>query len=335
MTWTGRGRSSALAFVAATLLLALPSFAGASTTRVTGNPPPWTGPILSAVAWGKSSVIAFGPAGSNSGIYVINPAGGGRHKISTVGGGDEGLSISPDGQTLLFGSGSSMREVRTNGSGGHGLGVGFAPVWSPDGTKIMFERNDGIYIMNADGTGSHKLVTNNNIAVSGEPTWSPNGMKIAYTACSAPDLSQPCEHQSGYDVYVIGVDGSGKHRVTPTSGYPQCPAWSAIGRLAFLAADNTGAIVQAGGGLKTFTVGGCPVWSPNGHQLATTTAKGVDLFDDNGANPTHLTILPNSFTRFLTVAWSGNGKSLAVVGGASAKQLYVINADGSGLKKLF
>ena len=56
------------------------------------------------------------------------------------------------------------------------------PVWSPDGTKIVFESTRSgdvdIYLMNADGTGQIQLT--NDPAVDNQATWSPDGTKIVF-----------------------------------------------------------------------------------------------------------------------------------------------------------
>lgn len=74
--------------------------------------------------------------------------------------------------------------------------------------KIAFtsdrDGNREIYVMNPDGTGQVRL-TNKSI-VDDHPIWSPNGTKIAF-------LSQNVS--SGFAIFVMNSDGSGKTEVTP------------------------------------------------------------------------------------------------------------------------
>jgi Tol biopolymer transport system component len=48
------------------------------------------------------------------------------------------------------------------------------PSWSPDGKKIAFTANDGIHVINVDGTGETQL-TENLGTHEWSPTWQPNG----------------------------------------------------------------------------------------------------------------------------------------------------------------
>ncbi|HSL66812.1 MAG TPA: hypothetical protein VK977_01470 [Actinomycetota bacterium] len=57
----------------------------------------------------------------------------------------------------------------------------FDATWSPDGTEIAYrsERNNGdpeIWLMNADGSGQHRLTRGLS------PAWSPDGSRIAYAS---------------------------------------------------------------------------------------------------------------------------------------------------------
>src|SRR5262249_35718579 len=160
------------------------------------------------------------------------------------------------------------------------LGPGFGGAWSPDGRRIAFERNDGVYVMDRDGRHSHKVTVER--YQTGAPAWSPDGTRLAYVACTAPFLSRPCEHQYGFDVYTIRVDGHGKRRITRHSAYPQCPAWSSAGVLAFDADQQVAIFQRRTGRLRTFRPGGCPVFGPGGRRLVVTASTGIAFLNSNG-----------------------------------------------------
>src|SRR2546423_8170263 len=60
----------------------------------------------------------------------------------------------------------------------------YAPHWSPDGTKIVFNKhltgpsNNEIFVMNADGTNPVDLT--NNPGQDARPSWSPDGKRIVF-----------------------------------------------------------------------------------------------------------------------------------------------------------
>src|ERR1051325_7977490 len=90
------------------------------------------------------------------------------------------------------------------------------PAWSPDGTKIAFERGTGslsqIYIMNANGSNQVRLSDGPYDYV---PEWSPDGTKIAFTRLQ-DDIS---------DIYVMNPDGSNPVRLTNHSDDDSVPNW--------------------------------------------------------------------------------------------------------------
>src|SRR5262249_32295093 len=161
-----------------------------------------------------------------------------------------------------------------------------------------------------------------------------------YVGCRAALGSDPCEHQYGFDVYVIGLDGSDKHRVTPKAGFPQCPSWSSIGKLAFSttepdeshASHDVVAMVKKGGGLRTFRSSfSCPVWAPGGRRLGLVTGTGAYLVDFDGSNRKQLTVAPRSLATSTGFAWSPDGKWVAIVDGSDPRShLWVVRTNGTG-----
>lgn len=83
---------------------------------------------------------------------------------------------------------------------------GTSAAWSPDGSQVAFitsayDGNPELYVVNADGSGSPRRLTNHTAAES-EPCWSPDSTKIAFASART----------GGGDIYVVTVAG--------TSGVP-------------------------------------------------------------------------------------------------------------------
>ena len=154
------------------------------------------------------------------------------------------------------------------------------PVWSPDGEKIAFRRDsveitytyptsdasstaqpvgsaqpgpvvasassealNGIYVMNADGTGLCKL-PNTPTGAGSFPTFSPDGEKVAFWA---------------FALYVINADGTGQTRLTDAKALEDFPTWSPDGeKIAFIADDREGTdlyVINADGTDRTRLAG--------------------------------------------------------------------------------
>jgi Tol biopolymer transport system component len=152
----------------------------------------------------------------------------------------------------------------------HGMN-GASSSWSPTGRQIAFSVPFGIYVINASGSGQHRIIVNATKYSYGTdaPAWSVNN-RIAfvrympavrageiYTAYAdgssltplthgAPGFGQPSWSPDGKSIAyvanpdstsaieVAGADGTGAHRVSPLSWTSYSPTWTPGGKIVFL-----------------------------------------------------------------------------------------------------
>jgi Tol biopolymer transport system component len=185
-----------------------------------------------------------------------------------------------------------------------------APLFSPDGRRIVFVRNRSeLWVMNADGSGQRKLASS---AVA--PSWSPDSRLLAYVG-------------AGSKLVFARLDGSARFVVRGGAS----PYWSPNGSLiAFSreARDRIDLVVvrSDGHGLRTVRRGARPLgWSPRG-EIAFTYGSGVGLI---GVNGRHARRLLRSVP--YTLAWSPDGRRLAFV---DEEGLHVASASGRTIRRL-
>jgi len=89
----------------------------------------------------------------------------------------------------------------------------------PDGAQVAVVEQSGpgksIYVMNADGTGKHAIVTPQslpNVDIMRSSTWSPDGSKLAFAASTTG--------KADYRAYVVNADGSDLHLLIPDETRP-------------------------------------------------------------------------------------------------------------------
>jgi hypothetical protein len=224
---------------------------------------------------------------------------------------------------------------RVDGAYSPGITAGFAPAWSPNGTRLAYECGQDICAINADATGLARLTLDG--AGNHHPTWSPDGSKIAFAAT----------HGSTTDLYVMTANGSGATRRTQGVGFVGSPAWSPDGTtIAFDCRVDAGNIdlcsVNADGtGFARLTSDPArdygAAWKPDGSALAfATTRYGADeivLMGVNGGGVARIGAgLPG-----LAPSWSPDGTQLAFVQvldgwDAAYPVIWRANADGSGVR---
>jgi Tol biopolymer transport system component len=202
--------------------------------------------------------------------------------------------------------GSDVKQLTSFASNEATFGLG----WSPDGTQLVFARAladlsaSQIWIMNADGSNQHQLLHDPS-GFDDQPNFSPDGSQVVFQRCRFPNLS-PCA------VFRIQADGTGlaalTHYSANTDELDLTPAYSPDGKtITFFGASRDGLIAAIyvmnadGSNIRSITPpvleAFIPDWSPDGTKIAFSTRAS---YPPNTINP----------------------------------QLWVINADGAGLKQI-
>lgn len=205
------------------------------------------------------------------------------------------------------------------------------PAWSADGLWLTYA-SFGIWVQRRDGTGAKQLTKDPS---DSDPVWAPDGKRIAFVRQVGPRAR----------LFLVNADGSGLTNLTPAfERNVDDPEWSPDGsQIAF--DDSFGAyIVNAdGSGLRSL-VGGtarphAPSWSPDGSRIAYGALNGLWVVPTAGGTPQRLAggFLPGRVDEIWDVSWSPEGSQLVFVadtGGPLQEELYAVNADGSGLRRL-
>lgn len=166
--------------------------------------------------------------------------------------------------------------VRTIMERGHADAVGpdtIAVAWSPDGTKIAFSgrtvgRGRTVSIIDADGSNEQVLDGHWE-----EVSWSPDGHQLALKGWLDP------ADEGDFELWTVGVDGTGFTRLTDDARIEFSPVWSPDGdTIAFVTGDQDApatfdVYVMSPGGTASRLAAhagfdAMPVWSPDGAWIA-------------------------------------------------------------------
>ncbi len=100
------------------------------------------------------------------------------------------------------------------------------PIWSPDGSRILFNRgvrnpdsiwsNFDLYTVRPDGSDLRRLT--DHPASDGHPVWTADGKQILYNSGQAGYRDEACHYDQTFQpygqVFVMNADGSGKRQIT-------------------------------------------------------------------------------------------------------------------------
>ena len=280
--------------------------------------------------------IAFYVGLAPTSLDVINPDGSGLRRLTRCK--TRGCVIidavwSLDGKRIAFLRGMptssgwislsdlALYVTNANGSGERRLTRCGRPVgcyvgslaWSPNGTSLAIARSRSLYVFDLT-TGRLRRLTaplkcgqacTPDVAPEDlAPAWSPDGSRIAFARAL-----QGCLGGCPTELYIVNADGTGLRRLSSVSGFGPYLLWSPDGRTITYSARN-----------------GIYAVNPNGSHLRllvtapAARAKQVQILASSSPDGRHILYItdPSSAT-----------------GGPQATALWVMNANGTGQRRLY
>jgi len=243
-------------------------------------------------------------------IYTLNADGSNLKRLTDNDANDVQPSWSPDGSKIAYNSygynlPSEIYTMKADGSGiiqithdpaEHEYGEEW-PSWSPDGNTIIYEsfrdastesngttiQNANLYVSASNGSGGD-LRINGHLFHEGNPSWSPDGSKIAFVHAQVDTIGDNM-YSSGYQIWVMNVNGSSWNKLTTAGGNNIRPKWSPDGSKIVYQSDEGICVVTLVGDNQTLvSYGGNPSWSPDGKKIIFDGDNEIYVMDADGKN---------------------------------------------------
>jgi len=300
--------------------------------------------IRVAPALGAWLAICLAACGDGS-TSPLNDPRGAMLVVSGTGSASEIYSMRPDGSARL----QLTQNAILDGD----------PDWSPDGQQIVFisavdsepgapARRRDVYLMNADGSGKHRLFQGAPGAGAAHPRWSPDGSRISFDSFDAA--------LGGFQPYVMNGDGSNVKIVRTMPGENFGLAWSPDGTrflfftnrsprlrwtLYVMPTDGSSDQQITDDAACPSNLGRAAQWSPDGSSIAFSCATNLGSWIGTmRADGTALVVVTILATQAFDPVWSPSGAQIAFagnpgsVGGNPVSQVFVINAAGGAVSQI-